>query len=104
MRAKRSMPYEACCEATRSRAEVKLCITYTFLRSLKDSSKTYIGYTTDIEIRLKTHNLGRSSYTKQDRPWKLVTNIAFDCEEKAINFEKYVKVGSGNAFAKKRLW
>ena len=74
------------------------------LRSLKDSSKTYIGYTTDIEQRLETHNAGRSPHTKQDKPWKLVTYIAFESEIKALEFEKYIKVGSGHAFAKRRFW
>ena len=75
-----------------------------FLRSLKNPSKTYIGYSSNLKQRLETHNSGGSIYTKDDRPWKLVTYIAFDLEEKAIAFEKYIKVGSGYAFAKKRFW
>jgi putative endonuclease len=75
-----------------------------FLRSTKNLSKTYVGYTTDLIQRLETHNSGGSIYTEQDRPWKLVVYIAFDSEEKAIAFEKYIKIGSGYAFAKKRLW
>ncbi len=75
-----------------------------FLRSLKNSSKTYIGYTTKLEQRLDTHNSGGSDYTRQYRPWKLVTYVAFDSEEKALAFEKYIKVGSGHAFAKKKFW
>ena len=74
------------------------------LRSLKNSSKTYIGYTTNLEERLETHNSGGSIYTQLDRPWKLVMYLAFDSEQKALEFEKYIKVGSGYAFAKKRLW
>lgn len=74
------------------------------LRSLKNSSKTYIGYTTNIEQRLETHNSGGSIYTKQERPWRLVMYLAFDSEEKALSFERYIKVGSGSAFAKKRFW
>ena len=74
------------------------------LRSIKNSSKTYIGYTTNIDQRLETHNSGGSIHTSKHRPWKLVTYIAFDLEEKAIEFEKYIKIGSGYAFAKKRLW
>jgi putative endonuclease len=78
---------------------------YVYLiRSLNDSSKTYIGYTTNIEQRLDTHNSGGSIHTKYDRPWKLVMYLAFDLEIKAKEFEKYIKVGSGHAFAKKRLW
>lgn len=75
-----------------------------FIRSLKDSSKTYVGYTTDLKQRMETHNSGGSVHTKKDRPWKLVVYLAFDIEEKAQAFEKYIKVGSGYAFAKKRFW
>ncbi len=75
-----------------------------FLRSLKIQTKTYIGFTTNLKQRLETHNSGGSVYTKQDRPWKLVTYVAFDSEERALSFEKYAKIGSGNAFAKKRFW
>lgn len=35
---------------------------------------------------------------------ELITYVAFSDEQKALDFEKYVKVGSGYAFAKKRLW
>jgi putative endonuclease len=74
------------------------------LQSLKNFSKTYIGYTIDINQRLSTHNSGGSVYTKDDRPWKLVMYLAFASEKKALEFEKYIKIGSGHAFAKKRFW
>ncbi len=75
-----------------------------FLRSIHNSEKTYIGFTADLKQRLQKHNSGGSVHTSKYIPWKMVTYIAFDCESKARDFEKYVKVGSGNAFAKKRLW
>ena len=75
-----------------------------FLRSINNPIKTYIGFTTDLDQRLKTHNAGGSVYTAKYKPWHMVAYIAFDCEEKAKSFEKYIKVGSGSAFAKKRLW
>lgn len=74
------------------------------LRSINDASKTYVGYTTNIEQRLETHNSGGSVHTKSFRPWALVSYVAFDTESKALSFEKYIKVGSGYAFAKRRLW
>jgi putative endonuclease len=74
------------------------------LKSIKNPSKTYIGYTTNINQRLDTHNSGGSVYTKDDRPWTIVTYLAFESERKALDFEKYIKIGSGHAFAKKRLW
>ncbi len=30
--------------------------------------------------------------------------LAFDNQEKALKFEKYLKVGSGHAFVQKRFW
>ncbi len=75
-----------------------------FLRSINTPQKTYIGFTTNIYQRLETHNSGGSLYTKDARPWQMVTFLAFDTQEKATNFEKYIKVGSGAAFAKKRFW
>lgn len=74
------------------------------LRSLNNPSQTYIGYTTDIIQRLETHNSGGSPHTSKHRPWKIVMYLAFESDEKALEFEKYIKVGSGYAFAKKRLW
>jgi putative endonuclease len=37
-------------------------------------------------------------------PWRLVTYVAFSDEQKAESFERYLKSGSGHAFARKRLW
>lgn len=75
-----------------------------FLRSIKFPEKTYIGYTTDVQERIETHNAGKSFHTRDYKPWKLVAYVAFDEKLKAIKFEKYVKVGSGHAFANKRFW
>jgi putative endonuclease len=60
--------------------------------------------TTDLKQRLKEHNEGRSPHTSKFRPWKLITYIAFKDRAKAEAFERYLKSGSGHAFASKRLW
>ena len=64
----------------------------------------YIGLSTDLKRRLKDHNSGKSRHTAKFRPWRLVTYVAFSNETKAETFERYLKSGSGHAFAKKRLW
>jgi putative endonuclease len=74
------------------------------LRSLKDTSKTYIGHTRALSKRLEKHNTSGCLHTKDDAPWRIVAYIALDSKQKAIDFEKYLKIGSGHAFAKKRLW
>ena len=72
------------------------------IQSLKDSSY-YTGWTTNLEKRLKEHNLGLSKYSSTKKPFKLVWYCVFKDKKKAIKFEKYLKSGSGIAFRNKRL-
>jgi len=63
----------------------------------------YVGLTADLDLRLKAHNEGRVRHTSKFRPWSIQTFIAFDDRQKAVAFERYLKSGSGRAFASKRL-
>jgi putative endonuclease len=74
------------------------------LQSLSDPKQRYIGITSAIEKRLSAHNSGQSPHTAKYCPWALVGYMAFTDESKAAAFEKYLKSGSGRAFAEKRLW
>jgi putative endonuclease len=77
---------------------------YVYLiQSILYPDRKYIGVTQDLKTRLKSHNEGQSPHTSNFKPWKLVTYIAFSNESKAVAFEKYLKSGSGRAFANKRL-
>ena len=73
------------------------------LKSHVDSSKTYVGLTCNLEKRLKEHNEEESYYTKRYAPWHVETYIVFNGKTTAETFEKYLKVGSGQAFMTKRL-
>ena len=69
---------------------------------LKCADNTF--YTTsDLDERLSRHAKGENIYTKPRRPVILVTYIAFTDKYLAFAFEKYLKSGSGKAFAKKHL-
>jgi predicted GIY-YIG superfamily endonuclease len=74
------------------------------LRSVGYTEQTYIGYTTDLKVRLRVHNAGGSPHTRKYRPWQLVTYLAFSEKHQAFAFERYLKSHSGKAFAAKRLW
>ncbi len=74
------------------------------IRSINFPQTIYVGYTTDINQRLETHNSGGSIHTAKDRPWKLILSMAFNNMDCAKQFEKYLKSQSGRAFAKKRFW
>ena len=74
------------------------------LHSEAFAGQRYVGITSDLRKRLADHNAGRSPHTSKYAPWKLVTYVAFSDEQKAETFERYLKSGSGHAFASKRLW
>ena len=74
------------------------------LESETDPTKRYVGFTDDLKQRLADHNAGKSKYTLSDRPWRLITYTAFVDREKALVFERYLKIGSGHAFARRHFW
>lgn len=73
------------------------------LRSESYPAEVYTGYTEDLRQRLAEHNSGKSPHTSHYRPWVLETYLAFSDRSKAQAFERYLKTGSGVAFANKRL-
>ncbi|HNR31240.1 MAG TPA: GIY-YIG nuclease family protein [Candidatus Hydrogenedentes bacterium] len=74
------------------------------LQSESCPDRRYIGFSEDVKARVKAHNAGQSVHTAKYRPWRLVAYLAFHQKERAQEFERYLKTGSGNAFANKRLW
>ena len=74
------------------------------LESINAPSRRYVGITSDLEQRLAEHNAGKSAHTSELKPWRIVTHVAFSVELKAPEFERYLKSGSGHAFANKHLW
>ena len=73
------------------------------IRSDFDSSRHYVGITNDLRTRLEWHNTGPRGHTVANRPWSLVVSVEFPSERAAVRFEKYLKTGSGRAFAKRHF-
>jgi putative endonuclease len=73
------------------------------LRSDSDSSSHYVGITSDVDERLAWHNTGPSGHTVAKRPWSIVVSLEFPTETEAVRFERYLKSGSGRAFAKRHF-
>jgi predicted GIY-YIG superfamily endonuclease len=76
---------------------------YVYILESLDGDHFYIGVADDLRIRLSKHNGGEVTHTSKYRPWRIKTYVAFSDEKQAFAFEKYLKSGSGRAFAKKRL-
>lgn len=73
------------------------------LRSDADPTKHYVGVASNPEERLVWHNTGPCGYTVNHRPWSIAVSIEFPTEREAVRFEKYLKSGSGRAFAKRHF-
>jgi len=73
------------------------------IQSISNSDRYYTGLTDDPDRRLDEHNKGESIHTNKYRPWKFVNVISFENDQKAFNFERYLKSGSGRAFTKKHF-
>lgn len=74
------------------------------LESLKRQDRRYRGLTEDLFGRLKRHNDGEVPSTAPYRPWRLVVSVRFEDDAKAAAFERYLKSGSGHAFAERHFW
>ena len=73
------------------------------IKSISHKNEIYVGFTTNLQARLKKHNEGGSPHTAKFKPWNLEWYCAFLSKYKALDFEKYLKSHSGKAFANKRL-
>lgn len=67
------------------------------LQSLQDNSY-YIGYTGDLDRRLKKHNTSCAGYTSTKKPWTIVYSEFFDNKRDAIMREKFLKKQKSKVF------
>jgi len=74
------------------------------LKSLSHPDQRHVGLTSDADERLKAHNTGKSSHTAKHSPSRVAATVRFEDDLRAVEFERYLKSGSGRAFANKHLW
>ena len=73
------------------------------LRNNESPPRYYAGVTSDVARRHVEHNAGNCTYTAKYRPWSIDVVIEFADERRALAFERYLKSGSGAAFAQRHL-
>lgn len=57
--------------------------------------RIYVGFSEDVQKRLKEHNSGKTKSTKGYRPWNLIFMIECESRQEAREKEKYYKSGIG---------
>lgn len=73
------------------------------LKNGETPPRYYTGITSDAARRLAEHNGGSCVHTGKYRPWSIDVVIEFPDERRAVAFERYLKSGSGVAFAQRHL-
>lgn len=76
---------------------------YVYVIRSRKNGRLYTGSTNDLRKRLKQHNEGKSTWTKNRGLWELI--YYEDClnEQDARSREKYLKSGMGKRYIKNRL-
>ena len=75
---------------------------YVYILKLENGQR-YVGYTKNLNERMNKHKNHSVPTTSRIRPKELLFYAAFKDKKKALDFEKYLKSSSGNAFRNKRL-
>jgi len=66
-----------------------------------DTGKSYVGYTSHLIERIRSHNIYGADWTKNFRLWKVVHVEFFQSKTEAMKREKYFKAGRGLYLKKK---
>jgi predicted GIY-YIG superfamily endonuclease len=87
------------CTSRRVPAKCTVCV----LRSLDDRSRYYTGVTSDLSARLTARNTGKCAHTANGARLVIDVSVQFANEARPLLFERYLKSGSGCAFARRHL-
>lgn len=75
---------------------------YVYILKLSNDDY-YVGYSNDLKQRITVHDQGKCSATANYGPIKLVWYCCFKDKQKALDFETYLKKGTGHSFRKRHL-
>ncbi|MEI2750648.1 MAG: GIY-YIG nuclease family protein [Ferruginibacter sp.] len=70
----------------------------------KAYNKTYIGFTSNLLQRFKSHNsIGKKGWTIKYRPWVVIYTEFYDDKISAMKKEKFLKSGVGRKWLRDKL-
>ena len=73
---------------------------YVYVLRSTNFDRNYVGFTTNINRRLKQHNSGKTTSTKPYIPWRILFYETFFTKEEALKREKFLKSGVGRSYIK----
>jgi putative endonuclease len=76
----------------------------TYVLYSEKYDKIYIGYTSNLQQRLISHNeLATKGWTIKFRPWKIIYKEEFETKSEAMKREKQLKSYQGRTFIRNLL-
>ncbi len=76
---------------------------YVYILQSEKNGNLYVGFTTDLERRIKEHNQGLTTSTKPYMPWKIIHIEGYLNEQDALRREGYLKTSQGGRLLKRML-
>jgi putative endonuclease len=77
---------------------------YVYVLHSAATDKIYIGFTSDLDHRLKAHNeLAIKGWTIKFRPWILIYAETFQTKSEALKREREFKSSRGRDFIRKNI-
>ncbi|HTT97074.1 MAG TPA: GIY-YIG nuclease family protein [Rhizomicrobium sp.] len=67
------------------------CFVYVLSNNAPEVSKTYVGWTTDLEKRLAQHNSGKGAKSTRGQCWSLVYAEKYKTRSEAMSREWHLK-------------
>ena len=67
---------------------MKSCV---YILKSQKNGRFYVGSTSNLNRRLEEHNSGKSRYTSETKPWKVVFSQEFETLSKAKKVEYWLK-------------
>ena len=68
-----------------------MMIYYVYILQSVQNGQFYIGQTQNLLKRISEHNLGKSTFTRKNRPWNLIWFTRLETRSEAFNLEQRIK-------------
>lgn len=69
---------------------------FVYILQSEEDKGLYVGFTSNIENRLRSHNLGRVKSTSHRKPLRLIYKESYSTRAEACEREKYLKSYRGS--------
>jgi len=85
-------PAVNCCSISLTQAEFRMASFVYILGSLgKGGARSYVGWTTDLDNRLRAHNSGKGARSTRGRRWVLLYAERYRTRAEAMSREWHLK-------------